>query len=326
MRVWDLESRTSVHVIRGHTDTLSHVAFSPDGDRLVTGSKDGTARVWDLTFDHETGASEFGPIHHHEAIEAIAYARGGRELRIFARIGRVYRLAAGSLGRLRDISTGLRVGWRTPFEPAAFDAEGRRVIAVDHCSVREAVCQDVDGGGRRTTLRGHTMAIAFATSRPTAPAPPPRRCPGSRSRAARSSSGTLPPGACSIGAKSRASGSIASPSIRPAGGWPSPPSGSSRRLTGPGTRAAPFVAVVDVETGRELLAPRARRRSIPGPGLQRRRPRLAAAGINRTVLIWDLAAGTDALQSQQGPPGNAWTWPSVRTGAGWQSPRGSRSS
>ena len=33
-------------VLRGHTDTVKAVAFSPDGERVLTGSADGTARLW----------------------------------------------------------------------------------------------------------------------------------------------------------------------------------------------------------------------------------------------------------------------------------------
>ena len=31
---------------RGHDDTISSVAFSPDGDHLVAGSSDGTVGLW----------------------------------------------------------------------------------------------------------------------------------------------------------------------------------------------------------------------------------------------------------------------------------------
>lgn len=33
--------------LAGHTEALSHVYWSPDGTRIATGSRDGTARVWD---------------------------------------------------------------------------------------------------------------------------------------------------------------------------------------------------------------------------------------------------------------------------------------
>ena len=42
-----LRADTSLGVLRGHTDAVLAVASSADGARVVTGSRDGTARVWD---------------------------------------------------------------------------------------------------------------------------------------------------------------------------------------------------------------------------------------------------------------------------------------
>ncbi len=55
-RVWDLDaamkqrSDDEVHegsVLAGHGDVVLHASFSPDGKRIVTTSRDGTARLWD---------------------------------------------------------------------------------------------------------------------------------------------------------------------------------------------------------------------------------------------------------------------------------------
>jgi WD40 repeat protein len=35
--------------LEGHTDTIMSAEFSPDGNRLVTGSLDGSVRLWDAT-------------------------------------------------------------------------------------------------------------------------------------------------------------------------------------------------------------------------------------------------------------------------------------
>ena len=48
MKVWDSHTGTLVRSFRGHTGPVSSLAFSPDGQLLVSGSRDGTVKVWDL--------------------------------------------------------------------------------------------------------------------------------------------------------------------------------------------------------------------------------------------------------------------------------------
>jgi len=48
IHVWDVASRRMLCALVGHTDRVFRVAFSPDSRFVVSTSKDGTIRVWDL--------------------------------------------------------------------------------------------------------------------------------------------------------------------------------------------------------------------------------------------------------------------------------------
>ena len=48
MKVWDSRTGAEVVTFRGHTGLVSTLAFSPDGKRLYSGSRDATVKVWDL--------------------------------------------------------------------------------------------------------------------------------------------------------------------------------------------------------------------------------------------------------------------------------------
>ncbi len=47
------DATSEIHLLQGHEGSVESVAFSTSGDRFVTGSADGTVRIWDADLGHE---------------------------------------------------------------------------------------------------------------------------------------------------------------------------------------------------------------------------------------------------------------------------------
>ena len=47
IKTWDITSGSCLSTLRGHTDFVTSVCFSPDGSKIVSGSEDKTILVWD---------------------------------------------------------------------------------------------------------------------------------------------------------------------------------------------------------------------------------------------------------------------------------------
>ena len=52
VKLWDAASGQELFNLRGHTDSVGSVAFSPDGKRLISGS-DTMVKIWDAASGHE---------------------------------------------------------------------------------------------------------------------------------------------------------------------------------------------------------------------------------------------------------------------------------
>jgi WD40 repeat protein len=49
VKIWDSHTGKLVRSFRGHKGLVSSLAFSPDGRRLVSGSRDHTVKIWDVS-------------------------------------------------------------------------------------------------------------------------------------------------------------------------------------------------------------------------------------------------------------------------------------
>ena len=71
MKLWDIETKEVVAKWTGHTNLVGALCWSVGGERVVSGSNDGTIRVWDV----ESGDTVLGPIRTgHMYVDAVLYS------------------------------------------------------------------------------------------------------------------------------------------------------------------------------------------------------------------------------------------------------------
>ena len=81
VHVWDAATGREVLGLRGHTGVCGCVAFSPDGLRLASASKDGTIRIWDATpLQDDEGQEALTFTGHSDEIWSLAVSPDGQKI------------------------------------------------------------------------------------------------------------------------------------------------------------------------------------------------------------------------------------------------------
>jgi WD40 repeat protein len=140
--------------LAGHTDEVAACAFSADGSRIVSASRDKTLKLWDA----QTGAELATLEGHTEAVLACAFS---------ADDSRIVSASADDTLKLWDAQTGAELatlqGHTSTVWACAFSADGSRVVSGS--GDKTLKLWEAQTGAELATLEGHThwvTACAFS--------------------------------------------------------------------------------------------------------------------------------------------------------------------
>jgi WD40 repeat protein/transcriptional regulator with XRE-family HTH domain len=134
--------------LRSHTDAVNDVAYSPDGKRLITGSSDKTAKIWDAA----SGKELLTLSGHTDQVYGVAYSPDGT---------RVATASYDKTAKIWDATTGKELltlaGHTDQVWDVAFSPDGRRIATSS--ADKTAKVWDAYTGKELLTLSGHTDLI-----------------------------------------------------------------------------------------------------------------------------------------------------------------------
>ncbi len=148
-------TRGGLFTLYGHTGEVLCVSFSPDGTRIVTGSWDGTAKVWDA----QIGMPIIELKGHSGRVSSASFSSDGM---------RIVTASNDRTAKVWDARTGMPLvelkGHVGPVERASFNLDGTQIVTGS--DDRTARVWDARTGRSRLELNGHTAEVYSAAFSP----------------------------------------------------------------------------------------------------------------------------------------------------------------
>lgn len=146
-----------MNYLREHSGRVTSVAFSPDGRRIVSGSRNGTLRLWDAA----TGEPIGQPIKGTEPVSSIAFSPDGQH---------IVSGSSDSTLRLWDAATGEPIGeplkeHTSSVRSVAFSPDGRRIISGSNDETLR-LWDATTGAPIGEPLKGHTEGVSSVAFSP----------------------------------------------------------------------------------------------------------------------------------------------------------------
>jgi WD40 repeat protein/serine/threonine protein kinase len=261
---WQKQTHLDLKTFGGHSLMINSVAFSPDGERIVTGSSDWRAKVWDV----KAGTELLTLQGHSGEINSVGFSPDALRIVTGSRDG---------TARLWNAATGKEVvrfgGHDAPVNSCAFSPDGQRVATGgDDQTLR---IWEAATGTELLTIRQHTKVLSVAFS------PDGRRIlSGTRDGNATLWNGSSGEELLTLKGHT---GPITSVGFSQDG---------HRIVTG---SADTLAKVWDIPSGKELFALRGHKSMINSVAFSPEGRLIATGGDDQLVKIWEAVSGKELL-------------------------------